>query len=152
MKLSDQDRHVLREIQGDASVSLAALAERLDMAQSTLWRRLNDLEAAGVITGRVALLDPAKVGAELCVFASVSLHDHAEAAVDDFANVIRAHPEILECHAISGAADYILKIRVHDVAAYERFMTHVLLRNKHVQSVQSSFSLKQLKSTTRLPL
>lgn len=142
----------MREIQSDAAQSLAALAEQLSMAQSTLWRRLNDLESAGVITARVAVLDPNKVGADLCVFASVSLHDHSEAAVADFASIIRAHPEILECHAVSGNADYILKIRVADVAAYERFMTHVLLRNKHVQAVHSSFSLRQLKSTTALPV
>ena len=141
-----------REIQRNCSVSLAELAERVNMAQSTLWRKLQEFEAAGVIRGRVALLNPAPVGAKLCVFASVTLADHSEAAVIGFGRLVRRHPEIQECHALSGAAGYILKIRVADVEAYEGFMAHNLLRNPHVQSVVSSFSLKEMKSATKLPV
>ena len=152
MKLNDQEKRLLREIQCDATVPLAELGERVGMAQSTVWRKLQEFEGAGLIRGRVALLDPAKAGAKLCVFASVSLEDHTEAAVKDFASVVAAHPEILECHAVSGTSDYILKIRVADVEAYEHFMTHTLLRNKHVRSVVSSFSLREVKYATALPL
>jgi Lrp/AsnC family transcriptional regulator len=152
MKFSDQERALLREIQRDAAASLAELGERTGMAQSTVWRKLQEFEAVGILKGRVALLDPAKVGAGLCVFASVSLHDHAEEAVNAFARVVRDAPEILECYAVSGTADYILKIRVADVEAYEHFMTHRLLRNPHVRSVVSSFGLKEIKYATALPL
>lgn len=152
MELSDPEIAILREIQRDASASLADIAGRTGMAQSTVWRKLQELEAAGVIKGRVALLSPAKTGAKLCVFASVSLSDHSEEALADFARVVRSHPEIMECHALSGTSDYILKVRVSDVEAYERFMTHNLLRNAHVRSVVSSFALKELKYTTELPL
>jgi Lrp/AsnC family transcriptional regulator len=152
MKLSDQDRALLRELQRDAARPLAELGEAAGMSQSTVWRKLQEFEAAGIVTGRVALLDPAKVGAKLCVFAQVSLADHSEAAVEGFARIVRSHPEILECHAISGTADYMLKIRCADVEAYEQVLTHVLLRSPHVRAVVSSFSLRQIKHATALPL
>ncbi len=150
MKLSDGDRRILRELQRDASLSLAALSERVGMAQSTVWRRINDLEAGGVIRGRIALVDPAKVGAKLCVLALVILEDHSEDAVAEFSRMVAAHPEILECHKISGSADYMLKIRAADVEEYEAFQTRYLLRNPWVRSVQSSFVLKEVKATTEI--
>ena len=122
------------------------------MAQSTLWRKLQEFEAAGLIRQRVALLDPAKAGCKLCVLATISLHDHTAEAVAAFAALVRSHPEILECHAVSGSADYFLKVRVRDVEAYEHFMTHNLLRSPYVRAVQSSFSLREIKSSTELPL
>jgi len=152
MEISAQEGRLLREIQQDASASLAELSERVGMAQSTVWRKLQEFEAAGVIKRRVALLNPPSVGANLCVFASISLADHSEEAVAGFSRMVGTHPEILEAHALSGTYDYILKIRVADVEAYEAFMTHNLLRNPHVQSVVSSFALKELKYTTELPL
>ena len=152
MKLSDRDKAILREIQRDATASLAVLSERLSMAQSTLWRKLNDLESTGVVTGRVALLDPAKVGAKLCVLALVRLEDHSEEAVAGFTRLVSLHSEILECFKVSGAADYILKIRTADVEAYEAFQTRHLLRSPWVRSVQSSFVLREVKATTELPL
>lgn len=152
MKNNENEISLLREIQRDASLSLADLSQRVGMAQSTVWRKLQELDADHVIKARVALLDPAKVGARLCIFASVSLADHSEEAVSGFKRMVDTHPEILEAYALSGTSDYILKIRVEDVEAYEAFMTHNLLRNPHVQSVTSSFALKELKYTTELPL
>ena len=152
MKLTDQDIRILREIQSDADQSLSALAERLGMAQSTLWRRMNDLDATGVIRARVALLDPAKVGAKLCVLAQITLEDHSEEMLEGFTRMVAMHPEILECHKVSGVADYILKVRVADVEAYEEFQTRHLLRSPWVRAVQSSFVLKEVKATTELPL
>jgi len=152
MEISDQDRRLLGEIQTDATLSLAALSERLSMAQSTLWRKLNDLNAAGVIKRRVAILDPDKLGLKLCVLAMVTLEDHSEEAVAGFTGLVSTHPEILECHKVSGASDYFLKIRAADVEAYEAFQTRYLLRSAWVRSVQSSFVLKEVKATTEQPL
>lgn len=152
MKYSDPERRLLREIQRDAGKSLAELAEAAGMAQSTVWRKLQDFEKAGIIRGRVALLDPVQAGCALTVLASVTLTDHAEATVTRFDRLIRGHPEIVECLATSGTADYHLKIRVSDMAAYERFMTGTLLRSSLVQSLHSSFVLRELKSTTELPI
>ena len=152
MKISDQDRRILREVQRDTGRSLGEIAQACNMAQSTLWRRLQELETRKVITARVALLDAAKVDAKLCVLASVSLHDHTEEAIDAFSSLVGRLPEILECHAVSGGADYMLKIRTSDVEAYESFMSHNLLRSPFIRTVTSSFVLKEIKSTTELPL
>ena len=122
------------------------------MAQSTLWRKIQELEAAGVITQRVALLDAGKVGCKLTVLASITLVDHNEATVQGFQRLIETQAEVTECFSTSGQADYSLKIRVVDVEAYEAFMTHTLLRSNYVREVQSSFVLKELKHTTAQPL
>ena len=152
MKISDQERRLLGILQADSTTSLADVADRAGMATSTAWRKVQDFEASGLIKGRVALLDPAKADVKLCIFATVRLKDHSEEAIATFARIIRSHPEIMEAHAISGTADYMLKIRCTDVEAYENFMTHNLLRSDTVKSVTSSFSLKELKYTTALPL
>lgn len=152
MEFSNQELVLLREIQSDAALSLAELAARTGMAPSTLWRRMQDLEAAGVIRGRVALLDPAKVGAKLCVLAQISLADHSETSVTGFTALVRRLPEVLECHSVSGQADYMLKVRVRDVEAYEVFMSHNLLRSGFVREIHSSFVLKEIKTTTALPV
>lgn len=152
MKFSDQERRLLGAMQSNAAASLAELAQAAGMATSTVWRKVQEFEKVGLIKGRVALLDPAKADARLCVFATVRLSDHAEASIAGFATVIAAHSQIMEAHAVSGTADYILKIRCRDVEAYETFMTHTLLRSPFVKSVVSSFSLKELKYTTALPL
>lgn len=152
MEISDQETRILREIQLNASLSLADLSARTGIAQSTLWRKVQELEGAGVIRARVAILDPAKVGAKLCVLAQVSLSDHSEASVAGFTALVRRLPEVLECHSVSGQADYMLKVRVSDVEAYEAFMSHNLLRSPYVRTLVSSFVLKEIKSTTALPL
>lgn len=122
------------------------------MSQSSAWRKVQELEQAGVIRKRVALLDPGKLGCKLCVLASITLTDHAEETVEGFARLIKGHPEIIECLATSGQADFRMKIRVTDVEAYEQFMTRYLLRSPFVREVHSSFVLKELKSTTELPV
>lgn len=152
MKFSEPELRLLREIQRDSSLSLAELATRCGMAQSTIWRKLQEFEAGGLIRGRVALLDPVKAGCKLTVLATITLQDHGEETVNSFARLIAGQPEIVECFATSGSADYRMKIRVEDVEAYERFMTHTLLRSPFVREVHSSFVLKELKSTTEIPL
>jgi DNA-binding Lrp family transcriptional regulator len=152
MKLSDHDRRLLQELQRDASLSLAVLAERCGMAQSTLWRKLQDFEARGLILARVALLSPQHLDCKLTVLAAISLPDHSDKVVSGFVALARSHPEITECMSVSGNADYHLKIRTRDVETYEHFLTHVLLRSAFVREVQSSFVLKEIKSTTELPI
>lgn len=150
--LSDPERRLLVEMQRDASRSVQDLAQAVGMGASTIWRKLADLRAAGVIRARVALLDPAKLDLGLCVFAHVSLTDHSEESVRGFAAIVRTQPQIMEAHALSGADDYLLKIRCRDVAAYEAFLSAHLLRASCVRSVTSAFSLRELKDTTELPL
>lgn len=131
---------------------MAEIAETVGMAQSTVWRKLQEFQAKGVLRRRVALLDPGAVGCGLIVLANISLEDHTEENVSGFARLITTLPEVTECFAVSGEADYMLKVRVADVPAYERFMTTRLLRSRFVRSVQSSFALKTIKETTELPI
>lgn len=145
-------RKLLQLVQAGGGSSLAELAEKAGMSQSTAWRKIQELEADGVIRKRVALLDPAKLDLKLCIIAHVTLEDHHEEAIEAFANVVRDRPEIMECYALSGTFDYMLKIRAADVEAYEAFMTRHLMRNPHVRNVVSSFVLRELKSTTELPI
>ena len=146
------ERKLLQLVQADASLSLAELAEKAGMSQSTAWRKLQELEAEGVIRKRVTLLDPRKLDLKLCVIAHVTLEDHHEEAVASFAAAVEERPEIMECHALSGSFDYMLKIRANDVESYEAFMTRYLMRNPHVRTVVSSFVLRELKSSTELPI
>ncbi|MEN3146482.1 Lrp/AsnC family transcriptional regulator [Neorhizobium sp. IRAMC:178] len=145
-------RKLLQLVQAGDGASLAELAEKAGMSQSTAWRKIQELEAEGVIRKRVALLDPAKLDLKLCIVAHVTLEDHHEEAIEAFAAVVRDRPEIMECYALSGTFDYMLKIRARDVEAYEAFMTRHLMRNPHVRNVVSSFVLRELKSTTELPI
>lgn len=146
------ERRLLQLVQADASLSLAELAERSGMSQSSAWRKLQELESAGVIRKRVTLLDPRRLDLKLCVIAHVTLEDHHEEAVASFAAVVEERPEIMECYALSGTFDYMLKIRARDVEDYEAFMTRYLMRNPHVRTVVSSFVLRELKFSTELAL
>ncbi len=152
MELTDLERRILRELQRDQARSLTEIAQAVAAAPTTVWRRIQALEGAGLVTGRVALLDPRKLRLKLCVFAQVTLADHSEDALAGFARIIRTEPRILEAHALSGTADYMLKIRCADVEEYEGFLTRALLRSPFVGGVVSAFSLKELKYTTELPL
>ena len=146
------ERKLLQLIQTDSNLSLAELAERSGMSQSSAWRKVQELETSGVIRKRVTLLDPRKLDLKLCVIAHVTLEDHHEEAVASFAAVVRDRPEIMECFALSGTSDYMLKIRAKDVEDYDTFMTRYLMRNPHVRTVVSSFVLRELKFSTELPI
>lgn len=152
MEFSDQERRLLKEIQRDSGLSLAELAERVGMAQSTVWRKMQEFTKSGLIARRVTLLDPKRAGVGLCVLAQVRLQRHTAEAVDGFIAMVRAHPEILECFAVSGTADYVLKVRVPDMETYEAFMSANLLRPNLVANVVSNFVMKEIKHTTELPI
>ena len=146
------ERKLLQFVQADSSLSLAELAEKAGMSQSSAWRKIQDLETDGVIRKRVTLLDPKKLDLKLCAIAHVTLEDHHEEAVASFTGMVEDRPEIMECYALSGTFDYMLKIRAKDVESYEAFMTRYLMRNKHVRNVVSSFVLRELKFSTELPI
>ncbi|GHA45036.1 AsnC family transcriptional regulator [Amylibacter ulvae] len=152
MKYSDQDLQVLRELQSDATLSLAQLSERTGIAQSTLWRKLQEFEKRGLIARRVSILNPKLLDCGLCVLAHISLADHSLETVNGFLRLVNAHGEIQECHKTSGSADYILKIRVKDMDEYEEFLTHNFLRSGFVQNVLSNFVMKSEKDVTELPI
>lgn len=150
--LSRADRAILRVLQRDAGATVEALAEAAGLSPASAWRRAKALEATGVVTARVALADPAKLDRALCVFADVSLREHAPERRAAFERFVAEAEEVMECHATSGGRDYLLKIRVRDVAAYEAFLMEALLAHPAVASASSSFSLRELKYATALPV
>ena len=152
MKFNTSERKLLRELQRDGNQPLARIAKNCAMAQSTVWRKIQEFEARGTILRRVALLSPAQLDCKFTVLAAITLTDHSEKVVSGFVELARRHPEIVECLSTSGVSDYRLKIRIGDVEAYEAFLTHVLLRSPFVKEVHSSFVLKEIKSTTDLPI
>lgn len=150
--LDDAERRILRVIQEDATLSTAAIAERVGLSASPCWRRIDRLERAGIIRKRVALLDRRRVGLNTHVFAQVKLNAHGRAHLDEFADAIRAFPEVLECYVLMGPVDFLMRVVAEDIEAYEQFFFNKLSRLAGVQEVVSTVALSEIKSTTVLPV
>jgi Lrp/AsnC family transcriptional regulator len=152
MTLDDMDRHLLAELQQDASLSHAELAKRTGMSTASCWRRIKSLEAAGVLMRPVRLVDPAAVDCETNVFLHIRIASHARGDRATFEDFVQTRPEIAECYSMSGEWDYLLRIVTYNVAGYERFLMLVLLDHPSVAASSSHFALSQTKYTTALPI
>lgn len=149
--LDNVDRRILALLQSDATLSIADVAERVGLSQTPCWKRIKRLEADGVITDRVALLDRAKLGVGTTVFVSVRTSQHDEDWLVQFAQAIRAIPEVTELYRMSGDVDYLLKIVCRDIADYDRIYKE-MIRAARLSDVSSSFAMEQIKYTTEVPL
>jgi Lrp/AsnC family transcriptional regulator len=149
--LDNIDRRILRELQADATVPIAELAECVGLSQTPCWKRVRRLTDAGIITRRVALLDPEKLDLGLAVFVAVRTSRHDQEWLDLFASAASAMPEVVEFYRLSGDTDYLLKVRVKDIAAYDAFYRR-LISSVPLADVSSSFAMEQIKSTTALPV
>ena len=152
MQIDDFDRKILDIVQTDAALSAAEIGERVGLSQSPCWRRLNRLEQAGVIERKVALLDRHKLGLDVLVFATVKLTAHGRRSLPAFAEAIQAFPEVQECYTLTGEMDFLLRIVMEDVQAYERFFFDTLSQLPGVGEVHSSVVMSEIKRTTRYPL
>jgi len=150
--LDSFDRRILQALQHDGSLSTNDLAERVGLSQSPCWRRLQRLRQEGYIKGQVVLLDRAKVGLNVQIFALVKLSAHGRANVAQFTEAVRSYPEVLECHITLGAMDCLLRIVATSMEAYKTFFFDKLSTLPGVQEVNSVVSLSEIKSTTELPL
>lgn len=150
--LDKTDRSLLRLLQDDGSLSGAALGERLSMTVTPCWRRRKRLEVLGIIQGYQANLDRRMLGFHVLAFAQVRFVDHSANAPDDFERVIQALPEVLSCHKVTGEADYVLTVLAADLESYGRFIEDVLRKQPGIGSIQSSLSLREIKSVTRIPV
>jgi len=150
--MDDLDRRILRELQRDAALSHAALAEAVGASPASCWRRIRALETAGVLTHAVRLVDPKLVNRGVNVLCHVRMRSHALEGREDFERFVRARGEIMECHSMSGEWDYLMRIVVADVDDYERFLMRELLRHPSVATASSHFALSQVKYTTALPV
>ena len=146
------DRRILEVIQEEARISNSELADRIGLSPSPCWRRVRTLEDDGVIERYVTLVNAKAVGLPITVFATVALEKQVESALESFEGAVMERPEVMECNLMTGEFDYLLRVVVPDLAAYERFLMDHLTRIKGIASIKSSFSLKQVSYKTALPL
>ncbi|WP_367575443.1 Lrp/AsnC family transcriptional regulator [Pelagibius sp.] len=152
MDLDTIDRKILTALQADGRLSNVDLAEKIGLSPSPCLRRVRLLEEAGIIDRYVALVAQHAVGLPVSVFISIKLERQQEEDLDRFEAEVSAYPEVLECYLMTGTQDYLLRVVVADLAAYERFLKTKLTRVGNVASIESSFALKQVKYTNVLPL
>lgn len=152
MHLDAIDMRILSEIQEDASLTNAELASRVGLSASPCLARMRALDEAGVITRRVALLDPAMLGADVSVFIQVTLEKQTEVLLDVFEAAMAGFPEVMECYLMTGDSDYLLRVVVRDTVALQHFIVDRLAKTRGVANIRSSFALKQVKYKTALPL
>ncbi|MEQ9642454.1 MAG: Lrp/AsnC family transcriptional regulator [Alphaproteobacteria bacterium] len=145
------DMRILALLQEQGDLSAAEVARRLDLPATSCWRRIATLESEGVITRRVALVDPAKVGAGMVVFVLLRTSRHDAEWLETFARAVTTMPEVLEVHRLAGEVDYLLKVLVADIAGYDAFYRRLIARVP-LNDVSASFSMERIKETTAVPL
>jgi Lrp/AsnC family transcriptional regulator, leucine-responsive regulatory protein len=154
--LNKQDIEILRSLQVDGRATYDQIGEAVSLSPSAVLRRVKRLEDDGVISRYVALLQPQKLGLGLMAYINVRLEKHSEALQrnprDQFRASVLTWPEVVECAALSGEMDYLLRVVVRDMAAYSHFVMDTLLKHPSVQDCKTSFVLDQVKATTSLPI
>lgn len=150
--LDKTSRQIVQALQRNALLSVQQLAELVGLSPTPVWRRLKVLQDKRVIRANVALMDREQLGLSMCVYAHVALERHSEGAVERFERMVQSCPEIMECAATTGESDYLVKVVVPDVKAYDRFLQERLFRTPGVASVKSSVVLRELKYETALPI
>jgi Lrp/AsnC family leucine-responsive transcriptional regulator len=150
------DRRILRALQADGRMIYDALAAQVSLSPSATLRRVKRLEESGVIAGYVALVSPERVGLSLTAYLNVRLEKHAEihkrTPMDLFRASVQAWPEVVECAALTGEMDFLLRVVVQDMAHYSRFIMDTLLKHPSVQDCKTSFVLDRVKNTTAMPV
>lgn len=145
------DRHILKILQDNASATVAEIADKVGLSQTPCWKRIQKLEATGVLKKRVAIVAPEKVGIGLVVHIAIQAGDHSSETLDYFVRAVSAMPEVMEFSRLAGEVDYVLRVVAPDISAYDAFYKR-LAAIAPLRSVSSHFVLQQIKSTTALPL
>jgi Lrp/AsnC family transcriptional regulator len=149
--MDSTDLKILALLQEDASLSVADVAARVNLSQTPCWRRIQKLEEAGVIQKRVALVDPQSLGLDVTMFVEIQSPDHSKEWLDRFAEVLAEMPEVMEVYRMAGDVDYLLKITVANMAAYDDFYQR-LIATIPLKNVTSRFAMERVKYTTAYPL
>jgi DNA-binding Lrp family transcriptional regulator len=150
--LDKHEKKILVELQQNGRLSNQELAERIGMSPAACWRRVKALQDSGVIRNYAAIVDPARVNMGQCVFAHVRLERHTEEFTENFVAMVRERPEVLECYAVTGDFDYILRIVETDVSSYDEFLRSFLFKLPGIAQVQSNLALREVKFDTALPV
>jgi len=145
------DRKILAVLQENAELSVAEIGSRVGLSSTPCWKRIQRLEAEGVIQKRVALVDQDRIGLGVTIFVSVETGDHSQDWLDRFAQVVGAMPEVMEFYRMAGDVDYMLRVVVADMASYDVFYKK-LISAVPLKNVTSRFAMEKIKSTTALPV
>jgi Lrp/AsnC family transcriptional regulator len=145
------DRKILAVLQKDASLSVAEIGNRVGLSSTPCWKRIQRLEAEGVIQRRVAIVDQDRLGLGVTVFVSIETGDHSEEWLKRFADVVSGLPEVMEFYRMAGDVDYMLRVVVPDIAGYDGFYKK-LIATVPLKNVTSRFAMEKIKSTTELPI
>jgi len=145
------DGKILQLLQTDASLTVKQIAAQIPLSVTPCWKRIQRLEAQGFIRSRVALLDPVKVNANVTVFVAIRTDHHSREWIECFDKVVNDLPEVMEAYRMSGEVDYLLRVAIDSIAAYDRFYK-TLIDRIELSNVTSSFAMEQMKYTTALPI
>lgn len=149
--MDNTDRRLLELLQKDTSLPVSRLAKKVGLSTTACWNRVRRLESDGVITRRVALVDPAKVGMGLSVFVSIRTREHSSEWLARFAERVSAMPEVVEFYRMAGDVDYMLRVLVPDMDAFDRFYKQ-LIEDTTLADVTSRFAMERIKQTTAIPI
>ena len=150
LEMDKTDRKLLAHMQGDASMSVGELANRIGISKSACWRRIQKLEANGTIRKQVTLMDPAALGVPLTVFISVRTNQHNQRWAEHFKSVVEKIPGVLEVYRMGGEIDYLIKAAIEDMPGYDRLYQELIKAD--LFDVSASFVMEELKQTTELPI
>lgn len=152
LELDEYDKKILRKLQDNADYSMNELGELVGLSHTPCWRRVKRLEEEGYIQKKTTLLNPKKLNLNVSVHAYITIKKHDENSLNAFENSVNSVSEIVECYSITGEKDYLLRIVVASVEAYEALLKSTLVHLPNVASVNSVFALKQIKYSTALPV
>ena len=152
VELSKSDIKILKMVQSDATLSTAAIAEKINLSQSPCWRRVNRLEQEGLITRRVAVLNRQALGMDVVVFATINLTSIGRQNLIEFEQDIVRHTEVMECYTMTGIWDYMIKIVTRDIRHYEDFLRNTLTASPSIRELHSHIAVTEIKNVTELPL
>src|ERR1700691_2252329 len=145
------DRKILAVLQEDAALAVAEIGSRVGLSSTPCWKRIQRLEADGVIQKRVALVDQDRIGLGVTVFVSIETGDHSQDWLERFANIVGAAPAVMAFYRLAGDVDYMLRVVVPDIAGYDSFYKR-LIASVPLTNVTSRFAMEKVKSTAALPI
>ncbi|MBV0933601.1 Lrp/AsnC family transcriptional regulator [Marinobacterium weihaiense] len=150
--LDSFDRKILQRLQQDGRIRNQQLADQVGLSPAACWRRVRALEEQGVIEGYSAQLNAEVMGQALSVFVLVSLQRHTIDSTEEFERQVKTYPEVLQCFAVTGNADFVLRVVVPDMRAYDRFLNEKIFTLQGIAQVHSNFALREIKNTQHLPV
>lgn len=150
--LDEIDLNILKIMQSEPDINISDIGEQVGLSHTPCWRRIKKMEESGIISGRVCLIDPEKIGLDVSIFVFIRLAVHSAEVLTQFEKATLLVPQILQCYTMSGEFDYLLRVVVPNVREYEKTVKGILLKLPHVGIMNSHFALNEIKNSTCLPL